>query len=68
MNISNAFSPHKLLTLLLLLACLLSACGGTTDFASVVTGVKVQSVQYGKSATIYIGGKDLRSSLTVDSW
>jgi peptidyl-prolyl cis-trans isomerase A (cyclophilin A) len=66
MNISNAFSPHKLLTVLLL-ACLLSACGGSTGFAPVVTGVKVQSVQYGKSATIYIGGKDLRSSLKVDT-
>jgi peptidyl-prolyl cis-trans isomerase A (cyclophilin A) len=66
MNISNAFSPHKPLTVLLL-ACLLSACGGTTGFAPVVTGVKVQSVQYGKSATIYIGGKDLRSSLTIDT-
>ena len=49
------------------LAMLLSACGGTTGFAPVVTGVKVQSVQYGKSATIYIGGKDLRSSLTVET-
>jgi hypothetical protein len=66
MNISTAFSPLKLLTVLLL-ACLLSSCGGTTGFAPVVTGVKVQSVQYGKSATIYIGGKDLRSSLTVDT-
>ena len=51
----------------LALAMLLSACGGSTGFAPVVTGVKVQSVQYGKSATIYIGGKDLRSSLTVDT-
>jgi cyclophilin family peptidyl-prolyl cis-trans isomerase len=46
---------------------LLSACGGGSGFAPVVTGVKVQSIQYGKTATIYIGGKDLRSSLTVDS-
>jgi hypothetical protein len=44
MNISTAFSPLKLLTVLLL-ACLLSSCGGTTGFAPVVTGVKVQSVQ-----------------------
>lgn len=51
----------------LALAMLLSACGGTTGFTPVVTGVKAQSVQYGKSATIYIGGKDLRSSLTVDT-
>ena len=46
---------------------LLSACGGGSGFAPVVTGVKVQSIQYGKTATIYIGGKDLRSSLTVDT-
>ena len=51
----------------LALAMLLSACGGSTGFVPVVTGVKVQSVQYGKSATIYIGGKDLRSSLTIDT-
>ena len=51
----------------LALAILLSACGGNTGFTPVVTGVKVQSVQYGKSATIYIGGKDLRSSLTVET-
>jgi cyclophilin family peptidyl-prolyl cis-trans isomerase len=29
--------------------------------------VKVQSAAYGKTATIYIGGKDLRSYLTVDT-
>ena len=51
----------------LALAQLLSACGGNTGFVPVVTGVKVQSVQYGQSATIYIGGNDLRSSLTVDT-
>ena len=66
MNISNAFSPLKLLTVLVL-ARLLSACGGNTGFTPVVTGVKVQSIQYGKSATIYIGGKDLRSSVVVNS-
>ena len=46
---------------------LLSACGGSTGFPPVITGVKVQSLKYGYTATIYLGGKDLRSSVTVDS-
>jgi cyclophilin family peptidyl-prolyl cis-trans isomerase len=33
----------------------------------VVTGVKVQSAQYSKTATIYLGGKDLRSNLLIDT-
>jgi cyclophilin family peptidyl-prolyl cis-trans isomerase len=49
------------------LACLVSACGGSNGFLPVVTGVKVQSAQYGKTATIYLGGKDLRSNLSVDT-
>ena len=55
------------LSTLCALACLLTACGGTNDFAPVVTGVKVQSAQYGKTATIYLGGKDLLSNLLVDT-
>ncbi len=49
------------------LLSLLSACGGSDGFQPVVTGVKVQSAAYGKTATIYIGGKELRSYLTVDT-
>jgi peptidyl-prolyl cis-trans isomerase A (cyclophilin A) len=49
------------------LVFILSACGGSSEFAPKVTGVKVQSAQYGKTATIYIGGKDLRSSLYIDT-
>jgi peptidyl-prolyl cis-trans isomerase A (cyclophilin A) len=49
------------------LVALLSACGGSTGFPPVITGVKVQSIKYGNTATIYLGGKDLRSSITVDS-
>jgi cyclophilin family peptidyl-prolyl cis-trans isomerase len=48
-------------------SCLLSACGGGNEFPPVVTGVEVQSAQYGKTATIYLGGKDLRSNLLVDT-
>ena len=51
----------------LVLVVLISACGGSTGFPPVVTGVKVQSMQYGRTATIYIGGKDLRTSVTADT-
>ncbi len=50
------------------LLLLLSACGGgASDFPPVVTGFKVQSAQYSRTAVIYIGGNDLRSSMTVDT-
>ncbi len=49
------------------LTVLISACGGSTGFPPVVTGVKVQSLKYGHTATILLGGKDLRSSVTVDT-
>ena len=49
------------------LAALLSGCGGSDGFPPVITGVKVQSMRYGQTATIYLGGKDLRSSITVES-
>lgn len=50
-----------------MLLALLSACGGSTGFLPKITGVKAQSLKYGHTATIYLGGKDLRSSITVDS-
>lgn len=52
---------------LLALVSLLSACGGSTGFPPVITGVKVQTLKYGNTATVYLGGKDLRSSVTVES-
>jgi cyclophilin family peptidyl-prolyl cis-trans isomerase len=45
----------------------LSACGGSSEFAPIITGLKVQSLKYGYTSTIYLGGKDLRSSITVES-
>ena len=48
-------------------AVLLSGCGGSSSFPPVITGVKVQSLKYGAAATIYLGGKDLRSNMTVES-
>lgn len=66
MNLSSLPSIFKFWAIAALLS-LLSACGGSDGFQPVVTGVKVQSAAYGKTATIYIGGKDLRSYLTVDT-
>lgn len=56
----------KLIASLILIA-LASGCGGSTGFPPVVTAVKAQSIQYGRTATIYLGGKDLRTSLVVDT-
>jgi cyclophilin family peptidyl-prolyl cis-trans isomerase len=66
MQVFQIFYPSKFLATLAM-ALFITACGGSTGFAPEVTGVKVQSMQYGKLATIYIGGKDLRSSLKVDT-
>jgi cyclophilin family peptidyl-prolyl cis-trans isomerase len=66
MNFSKPFA-QLIFSTAMAVACMLSACGGGNDFPPVVTGVKVQSAQYGKTATIYLGGKDLRSSLKVDT-
>jgi cyclophilin family peptidyl-prolyl cis-trans isomerase len=66
MTITKPLTLLKLSSLLAL-ACLLSSCGGSNGFPPVVTGVKVQSAQYGKTATIYLGGKDLRSNLLIDT-
>ena len=49
------------------LALLISGCGGGTGFSPTITGVKPETLQYGKSATIYLGGKDLRSNMVVDT-
>lgn len=45
----------------------LTGCGGSTGFPPTITAVKVQSMVYGRTATIYLGGKDLRSSLAVNA-
>lgn len=55
--------------LILCLALLLVACGGsgTSGFPPVVTGFKVQSAQYGRVATLYVGGNDLRSNIKAET-
>ena len=50
-----------------ILALFISGCGGGTGFPPTITGVKPETLQYGKSATIYLAGKDLRSNLVVDT-
>ena len=45
----------------------ISGCGGSSGFLPVITGVKAQSLMFGRTATIYLGGKDLRSNLVVDA-
>ena len=59
--------PTIKLLISIFLVALLNACGGSTGFPSVITGVKVQTLQYGLTATIYLGGKDLRTSVVVES-
>jgi peptidyl-prolyl cis-trans isomerase A (cyclophilin A) len=48
-------------------AIFITACGGSPSFQPVITGVKPQSVSYSRTATIYLGGKELRSSLIVET-
>ena len=48
-------------------ALLMVGCGGGTSFQPTITGVKPETLQYGKLATIYLGGKDLRSNMLVNS-
>ena len=45
----------------------ISGCGGSSGFPPAITGVKAQSLMFGRTATIYLGGKDLRSHLVVDA-
>jgi len=55
------------LSFISVLALLISACGGGTGFTPTITGVIAQVFQYGKTATIYLGGKDLRSNIQIES-
>jgi len=58
---------HSKLFLSFALALLIAGCGGGTDFQPTITGVKPETLQYGKSATIYLGGKDLRSNMVAET-
>ena len=48
------------------LAALLAACGGGAGFTPTVTAVQTQSLMYGSTASIYVGGNDLRASMVAD--
>jgi len=57
---------HRILALCL--SALLVACGGGgSGFDPIVTQIQAQSLQYGKSATIYIAGKFLRYDMIADT-
>jgi len=49
------------------LAVLLSACGGGSDIGPVVTTLQAQSLRYGQTAVIYVGGQFLRSDMVADT-
>jgi cyclophilin family peptidyl-prolyl cis-trans isomerase len=54
-------------SLALSLLILISACGGENGFFPIINAVKPEVLRYGNTATIYLGGKHLRSYLTVDT-
>lgn len=58
---------QKFCTLLLsmFLLGILAGCGGT-GFSPQITAVKAQTLQYGRNATIYLGGVNLRTNLVAD--
>jgi cyclophilin family peptidyl-prolyl cis-trans isomerase len=49
------------------LAVLLGACGGGSDIGPVVTTLQAQSLRYGQTAVIYVGGQFLRSDMQADT-
>ena len=55
----------KLLFLSLLI--LLTACGGGSDFPPVVTTLQAQSLRYGQTAVIYVGGLYLRADMVAET-
>ena len=48
------------------LGAMLAACGGGAGFTPTVTAVQTQSLMYGSTASIYVGGNDLRASMVAD--
>ena len=54
-------------TLYLGLVWFLAGCGGTSGFAPFIAAAKPEVLQYGRTATILLGGQHLRSFLVVES-
>jgi peptidyl-prolyl cis-trans isomerase A (cyclophilin A) len=48
------------------LTLLLGGCGGSSGFAPFISAAKPESLQYGRTATILLGGSHLRSFLVVE--
>ena len=57
--------PKKLL--ISCLVVLLSACGGGSDFAPIVTTIQARSLRYGQSAVIDVAGKYMRNDMIADT-
>jgi cyclophilin family peptidyl-prolyl cis-trans isomerase len=57
----------RLKYLVLCLPFLLGGCGGTEGFLPFISAAKPESLQYGRTATILLGGRHLRSFLVVES-
>ena len=53
--------------LFLLIALILSGCGGGSDFPPTVSVIKGQTLQFGKPAVIYVGGQYLRQDMVVNT-
>jgi peptidyl-prolyl cis-trans isomerase A (cyclophilin A) len=51
----------------LCLTLLLAGCGGNSGFAPFISAAKPEFLQYGRTATILLGGRHLRSFLVVES-
>jgi peptidyl-prolyl cis-trans isomerase A (cyclophilin A) len=49
------------------LTSLLGACGGSSGFVPFISAAKPEFLQYGRTATILLGGSHLRSFLVVES-
>ena len=63
----RTFKSLFVLCTALVLASILSAFGGNSGFPSATSAFELQSLRYGCTATIYLGGKDLRSSLVIET-
>ncbi len=51
----------------LCLPLLLGSCGGSSGFVPFISAAKPEVLQYGRTATIFLGGSNLRSYLVVEA-
>jgi len=62
----DPFTMHKKFFWALPVCLALAGCGGG-DIKPQITAIKVAALQYGRTATIYLGGADLRTTMQVDT-